>query len=108
MECIEKGNFIFEFVLSLELSIWDVEAGLQTKDYNVLSHERPIETMIVIDCEVLNSLNIRNNCIPITTYRGENLPEDEFTLILLERYLVSINKATDVREEIKKKFYPGI
>jgi TFIIF-interacting CTD phosphatase-like protein len=96
VEAIEKGIYLFEFVLSDEISYLDFNLDRRTKDILIMTSNRTLASIILIDWDVLSYINFIDNGIPITPY-DPSKDESLSTLILLERYLVSIRTVADVR-----------
>jgi TFIIF-interacting CTD phosphatase-like protein len=74
------------------------------KDLMILLEGRHLEDMVIIDNKMESYASNLENGIPITDYLGQD--EDEM-LEILERYLLKMQYAQDVREVIVKDFFMG-
>ena len=72
------------------------------KDLVVLLNGRSLDDIVIVDNKIESYASHLENGIPITDYLGQD--EDEI-LEILERYLIKLQDAGDVRQLILKDFY---
>ena len=79
----------FEFVLTQELFLWIDDLSEPIKDFRILRRNRKTGNIFIVDAYPQACALKMPNLIPIKPYNGP-CDDDDPTLILLERYIVSL------------------